>query len=75
MRAKFAQRGEAELCNRTSVLMMRYHTCIVQYWLIGCYCKKACGNENGCGNEVLISRKMDEISVIYPTGVDTFHLI
>jgi hypothetical protein len=40
------------------------------------YYKKACGNENTCGNanasgnDVLISRKMDGISVIYPTGVD-----
>jgi hypothetical protein len=30
MPVKFAQRGEAELCNLTSLLMMRYHTCIVQ---------------------------------------------
>jgi hypothetical protein len=28
-RAKFAQRGEAKLCNRTSFVMMRYHTCIL----------------------------------------------
>jgi hypothetical protein len=40
-----------------------------------CYYKKACGNvnpcgnENACGNEVLISRKMDGISLIYPTGI------
>jgi hypothetical protein len=31
MRAKFAQRGEAELYYRTSLLMRRYHTCNVQY--------------------------------------------
>jgi hypothetical protein len=37
---------------------------------MGCYYKKACGNENTCGNEVLISRKMDWISVSYPTGID-----
>jgi hypothetical protein len=30
----------------------------------------ACGNENACRHEVLIPRKMDGISVIYPTGVD-----
>jgi hypothetical protein len=40
------------------------------------YYKKACGNENACGNanasgnDVLTSRKMDEVSVIYPIGVD-----
>jgi hypothetical protein len=28
-RGKFAKRGEAELCNRTSLLMMRYHRCIL----------------------------------------------
>jgi hypothetical protein len=33
MRAKFAQGGEAELCNRTGLLMMRYHTCVVQYFI------------------------------------------
>jgi hypothetical protein len=27
-------------------------------------------NENACGNEILISRKMDGISVTYSTGVD-----
>jgi hypothetical protein len=30
---EIAQRGEAELCNRTSLLMMRYHTCVVQYFI------------------------------------------
>jgi hypothetical protein len=33
------------------------------------YYKKASDNENACGSEVLISRKMDGISVIYPTSV------
>jgi hypothetical protein len=32
--------------------------------------KNTCGNANASGNDVLISRKMDGISVIYPTGVD-----
>jgi hypothetical protein len=34
------------------------------------YYKKGYSNENACGNEVLISPKIDGISVIYPTGVD-----
>jgi hypothetical protein len=37
------------------------------------YYKNALGNENACGNEVLVSRipnMCHEISVIYSTGVD-----
>jgi hypothetical protein len=39
------------------------------YYKKACDNENACGNENACSNEVLISRKMDGISVIYPTGV------
>jgi hypothetical protein len=33
------------------------------------YYKKAYSNENACGNEILISSKMDGIRIIYLTGV------
>jgi hypothetical protein len=32
--------------------------------------KRVVSNENACGNEILISRKMDGISVSYSSGVD-----
>jgi hypothetical protein len=52
--------------NDTSIHFVRDKT----FYKKACGNETACRNENACGNEVLISRKMDGISVTYPTGVD-----